>query len=427
MNLQASNNAPSAAIVLPYYGVAALFWLASLVLAFIHFPIWLSHYYNPTVLALTHLVVLGFITTLIFGALHQLIPVLFQTKLYNELAAIITLVTLITGTLSLVISLYMGTSGILLIFAGGLLTASILIFCINVALTFLQKPTLGLEKIFILTGLFWLTLTAGLGLLMVLNRTTDFVEYDQFAFLKIHVHTGLIGWFLQLIIGVSLALLPMFFLNHAVKKNSAKFAYVAINIALVLGILGQSLQIFALIPVAIGIGVLGVLAYLYVIFDLYLHRVKRKLDLGMKTSMVSFLFLLIPLILAVLIQFTGIQSGNFGFSGGFVVTFVFGFVTTLILGQTFKTLPFIVWLKVYKSAIGKEKTPLPKDLVDESVQRIQSILHPLGFCFLLTGMVFESKVGVIAGLLLLLIAAILYTYNVFHLLLHKKKRHENKG
>jgi hypothetical protein len=45
---------------------------------------------------------------------------------------------------------------------------------------------------------------------------------------------------------------------------------------------------------------------------------------------------------------------------GFII--FFGWITAIILGMTFKTLPFIVWNKVYHQQAGKGKTPNPKDL-----------------------------------------------------------------
>ena len=49
------------------------------------------------------------------------------------------------------------------------------------------------------------------------------------------------------------------------------------------------------------------------------------------------------------------------------MSILLGFITSLILGQAYKTLPFIIWLQRYQKLVGKVKTPLPKDLYSEKI------------------------------------------------------------
>jgi cbb3-type cytochrome oxidase subunit 1 len=43
-----------------------------------------SYHYNQNVIALTHLFVLGWICSIVMGAMYQLVPVALETKLYSE-------------------------------------------------------------------------------------------------------------------------------------------------------------------------------------------------------------------------------------------------------------------------------------------------------------------------------------------------------
>ena len=43
-----------------------------------------SYHYNQYVIALTHLFVLGWICSIVMGAMYQLVPVALETKLYSE-------------------------------------------------------------------------------------------------------------------------------------------------------------------------------------------------------------------------------------------------------------------------------------------------------------------------------------------------------
>src|SRR5215217_704454 len=43
-----------------------------------------TYHYNQSVIALTHLFVLGWICSIVMGAMYQLVPVALETKLYSE-------------------------------------------------------------------------------------------------------------------------------------------------------------------------------------------------------------------------------------------------------------------------------------------------------------------------------------------------------
>ena len=101
---------------------------------------------------------------------------------------------------------------------------------------------------------------------------------------------------------------------------------------------------------------------------------------------------------------------------------IVGFVSTLIMGQTFKTLPFIIWLKEYKSFVGKEKTPLPKDLYSDNLAIWQYRIYTLGFVIVLLGIVIKSTIVLQLGFSLLAMGAILYAKNVLNIILHKRKK-----
>jgi hypothetical protein len=89
------------------------------------------------------------------------------------------------------------------------------------------------------------------------------------------------------------------------------------------------------------------------------------------------------------------------------------------LGQTFKNLAYIVWLKKYQEISGKVKTPLPKDLYSEKLALIQLYLFFIGFITILCGILISSSLCIKIGSCFLIMTAILYTINVFKIILHK--------
>src|SRR5688572_1652279 len=76
--------APSVSLPLRFMltGLVALFFAAGWIIAK---PSMLaSYHYNQYVIAASHLVVLGFICTVLMGAMYQLLPDALETKLYSE-------------------------------------------------------------------------------------------------------------------------------------------------------------------------------------------------------------------------------------------------------------------------------------------------------------------------------------------------------
>jgi hypothetical protein len=138
-------------------------------------------------------------------------------------------------------------------------------------------------------------------------------------------------------------------------------------------------------------------------------------------SLLSVLMMLIPLVFLILIisllALSRAQNVNLVIAYGFII--FFGWITAVILGMTFKTLPFIIWNKVYHRLAGKGKTPNPKDLFSEAVFKWMSLFYIFGFVLFTTGILLRNTVVLQVGGILLLATSFLYNWNVVKLLMHK--------
>jgi hypothetical protein len=103
------------------------------------------------------------------------------------------------------------------------------------------------------------------------------------------------------------------------------------------------------------------------------------------------------------------------------IAIILGFLSSLILGQTYKTLPFIIWLKIYHSKVGKGKVPLPQELYSEKVANWHFYTYLAGLPLLIVGVFVGSVLLIQIAAVLIIITAILYNYNVFKILFHKEK------
>jgi hypothetical protein len=418
-----TNKAAPASIVLPHYAFAAISFLFLTVLMFLSAESFIGHYFNPKLLAITHIATLGWGSMLIFGALYQFLPVILISDLYSPFLAKCSFVFFVIGISILVYSFWTFSVGPPIQMGAGILFIAATLFTYNIIATFKQAKEANLQADFIAASCIWFWLTVLIGMLMAFNFTHPFLPKEHLYYLKIHAHIGIVGWFLLLIIGVSSRLVPMFLLSSSVNNSRLKYSYYIINGALI-GFLidsflfnGVSRGLIYFILVIIGLGF-----YLSFLFLVYKKRARKILDFGMKQSMIAFVVIGIPVIMGLLIN-----SGLISDTGLLLqmilvygVSIFLGFISLLILGKTFKTLPFIVWLKLNKSK-GLHKIPLPKDLYSEVLVKWQFVFFILGLIILLVGILISNIVLIKAACGLLVIAAIFYNINVFKLLLYKNK------
>lgn len=421
MQQVASHNAPSPSIVLPHFIFGGLTWLAITLLIVLFPNAFMQHYFNPKLLSITHLLVLGWITMIIFGALYQLIPVIMEVKLYSERLAIASFTFLSSGAVLLAISFWNFWLGTVMHISALLIVTAVSLFAVNIFVTGRRSIKDSIEKDFILTSVIWLLFTVAAGLALAINLTQPFLQTPHLELLKLHAHAGIVGWFIQLIIGVGSKLLPMFMVAHNLNTKKLKLAYYLINTGLIAGIASLYIQWHPGVITGICVVVMGVLSFLSFIYEAYRKRVKRHLDIGMNQSALSFIVLMISLFLILVIEF-GFKPFD-GFTLPMIIaygsTLLFGFITSLIMGQTYKTLPFIIWLKVYRQQVGKGKMPLPKDLYSEKIATIQLWCFAVGFFMLLVGILIVNNKMIATSGIILFSSAALYNINIFKIILHK--------
>lgn len=114
---------------------------------------------------------------------------------------------------------------------------------------------------------------------------------------------------------------------------------------------------------------------------------------------------------------TSDQPNNIALTYGF--TIFFGWLTAIILGMTFKTLPFIVWNKLYHVRAGTGKTTNPKDMYSAIIIKLMSVAYLCGFFIFAAGIITTHNLLLKTGAVLLLLAAVFYVLNMMKILLHK--------
>lgn len=428
MNGLNSNNAPDASVVKPHFMFGAVSLLILSVMIIMADTALLGPYFESKIIAITHMAVLGWAIMIVFGALYQLVPVVFETSLFSEKLAKATFYLSGISVLFLTYSFWIADYYTLLPIAASLMFVSLLFFVINIVLSYKNSKKKNISSRFVITAVVWLSVTELVGTLIAFNFRYNFFTEAHLHYLKIHATLGLIGWFLMLIIGVGSILIPMFLISHQLDNKKLEKAYYLINIGL-FAIAGNWFfihfdQINPLFWLSIAIGIFFFLSFVH---DSYKKRLRKVLDIGMKHTIIA-IFSIISPIIASLIILIGFQLESTILLRATIIygfTIIFGLITTLILGQTYKTLPFVIWLEKYQALVGKIKTPLPRELYSEKIANTHFYLYIIFIMTMLLGLIFDQLILIKIGSYTLLSVAILYNINVFKIIFHKTKTIEN--
>ena len=410
------NKAPKELAVIPFYGTAALFFIVLCILLFMSASEITGHYFNPPILAIVHTAALGWATMVIFGAAYQLLPVICERELFSNHLAFLSYILLTVGTCGMIWCFWRFDMGWLMIISGTCVLCSSYLYAFNLYQTANDSNKSQVQQHFLLLSAFWLCFTTTVGLLLAINLRYTFIPRNHLDILKLHAHAGIAGWFLQLICGVGAKLIPMFLLGKSKRTWLLYAALILQNVGLILFLADGYFNPVTLRMSMHGVLVaLGTACWLLYIIDTYRHRARKKVDLLMKHAGFSFLclslaFMFIPVIL---VSSETKWAALYG-------TFIFlGWITGIILGKTFKTLPFIVWNKRYKNLNGKAKIPMPKQLYHERLIPYQYYLYLGALLSMCIGIVFEQSFLLQITGILWIIVSLLYGYNVFRVIFHK--------
>lgn len=409
--------APGNRAVLPFYATGAVMFFVLCVLMVFSPESFTRHYFTPHLLTIVHVAALGWGTMIIFGAAHQLLPVICEQDLYSEKMASFVWYTLTFGMILLTTNFWNLTVGWVMIAGGSLIVISAALYLFNVLKTSRIFNKYSVQKLFLVSSAIWLLFTVIVGLLLAINLKFPFFKQSHLEILKLHSHAGIAGWFLQLITGVSSKLVPMFLLGKSKKDYLLNWAFIFQNLGLILFLVdGYFIGVSVRVLIYAAIVLIGMVFWLLYLYDNFKNRLRKRVELLMKHAFLSFLALVISILLLPAVYF----SSGYRWTMLYGTLLFMGWITSIILGKTFKTLPFIIWNDHYKNLSGKVKVPLPKDLYSEKLTVWQFRIFIAAFLVFALGIILQQVIIIRIGAILWVAVAVLYNVNVFKLMLHKR-------
>ena len=385
----ATGNSPPLGLPLGFFLVGPLAFVAINALLVFDGGQLLSYYLLPADLSLTHLVTLGWVTMVMMGALYQLVPVIFQTRLHSARLGRWQFALYVFGVAGLVTSFHWLWTPGLAVF-GSVVVLAVAFFLYNMARTLWRPPAWTVVGWYLAHSLSYLGMTVISGLTFALDLRFNWFPIPEHV-LAAHVDLGLIGWFTLTLMGVSYQLVPMFGLVHGHSFRLARWILRVLNPGIFL--LFISLLLDWPRPVAllsVGMIGIGVTAYAFDVCRMFRRRRRRLLDLTQWHTIPSTLCLLAAMLALGRIALGGLGglSAQTHWYLGTAYLALGGWVSFAIMGQYYKILPFLVWNHRYAPLAGREPVPLLRDLYSGARAWAAFLGYLMGF------------IGVAAGLLL---------------------------
>ncbi len=417
-----TQNAPDISVVKPHFLFGAISFAVAVILMLLARTELFLPYYHTKILAIVHVNLLGWAMMLVYGSLYQLVPVVFETKLFSEFIAKLTFWITGISVFLMAYSFWTGHLDDYLIWSAELMYTGLFLFVLNIGLSYKNATIKNIKNYFIIAAIFWLLFAQTEGLLMALNFKYNFLETGNLHHLKIHATSGLVGFFIQMIFGVGTTLIPMFLVSHKHSEKPLWPSFIFLNSGLLLLALSWLwIDSRGMIIVGWILIFLSVVFYVKFVYDAYRQRFKRILDEGMQPTMLIFILIFIPALIGMVLLFQSGEHSSLALTLTSLLLFsvIFGVINMIILGQTYKTIPFIIWLERYQPYVGKYQIPLPKEVYHATLALWQYRLYLVFFFMFLLGLITKNEWILNISLVILAIVAISYNFNMLKMFFHK--------
>jgi hypothetical protein len=390
----AFEQAPPLSVPFRFFLTAPAFGILAGLLLVWQGPEALSSRWSPVALALTHLVVLGFVTMAMSGALMQMLPVLAGAPIPRpKLTAWAVHAGLSAGSLMLPAA-FLSARPWMLVAAVALLAFALGLLVLVLAKCLARAAARSTTVSGMRHAAAGLSLAASLGIVLALGRA-GFHLFPGVTLTPLHVAWGLVGWVLLLVIAVAYQVVPMFQLTPAYPPRLARW----LTPALLAGLAFWSWAMLANPATAVALTAgLAAGCALFAALTLRLQALRRR-------ERRDYTLLFWRLAMACVIAACGLWAARPLLPGSALaqadllvgVLALGGGAVSVISGMLYKIAPFLAWFHLQSLAGGRWKVPNMREALPESRMRLQLGWHWAAVAALAAGVVWPEPMARAGG------------------------------
>ena len=378
-------------------------------------------FYHPHMLAVVHLVTLGWITASVLGALYVVAPLALRTSLnvtWVDYAAF-ALVTI--GVVGMVahfwIVEYRGMAWSAATAAMGILTVGI-----RTVPAFARAPVPRAVRLHIILAFANIAIAATMGVLLGINKTTPVLPGRALDHVFAHAHLAAIGWAAMMVVGIGYRLLPMV-LPSAMPSGPILFATAALlEGGLLVLFIAFTLHSALLWPGA-ALLVAGFAVFVgHVVWMLRHPRPRppaiRRPDPAVLHAGAAFLSLIAACAVGIWLSRAATSAATLRWTTVYGALGLIGFLAQMVVAMEGRLLPLFAWYWAMQRAGGRVPVVSPHQMAWHPAQLVVAALFVGGVPTLACGFGFEAPIVLRLGALMLLGAALLNATQVAVIIRH---------
>ena len=398
---------PPIGLMQPYFLLSGFFYLTSMLcLLFINPSISLQ---NFTLIAWVHLYMLGFVMMAIFAAMAQLAPIVVETAHYNVKIFKYLWGFLVAGLLLMLYGFLHDTSYLLI--GGSSVLIAMFIYSIEFLLTLKnsQRKTsitiaMKMSNFFLLAGI----LT---GLVMA-SAFDGILQINPQNILHIHTFGLIVGFVILLIMGISIILIPMFGSAKRISDNEFKNSFYTIALGVSVMMLSPFFYTYSMQNIAYTITTVSILLYFYQLYKMTSSRARVKHDIWARSMYVAFIAFILSSFMLIVYLF---NEDAIYLRVGMWLMFI-GFFGSIIIGNFYKILPFLIWFHIYSPLIEERTVPMLHQLLPVKLANLQWFYSLSGLILTTAALFIQNSRLFTGGVVLLATASLIFFIIIIKLL-----------
>jgi hypothetical protein len=375
-------------------------------------------YYHPRILALTHLVTLGWITGNIIGTLYMVGPMALLTHFTARSFDGIAFFLFAGGVLGMAAHFWRDLPVGMAWSAGCVYFAILFAGAKAIRLLYHSKAP-AFVKLHVILAFLNLFLVGAWGILLAIHKFHGFLPTSSSPNVIAHAHLAAVGWATMMVFGIGYRLLPMFLPGEPAKGKLPVFSALFLEF----GILGLFICTILEINVSgfVAFIVVGILLFFFSAIRTAIRRkpapppLPPQPDFSMLHAPLAFLCLTICIVAGLVLMSVPATEETLRLALAYGALGLIGFLSQIIIGLKPKILSIFTWYHAFTRS-GSPNIPRPVDMPVRVFQIAVFALWLVGLPTMIVGIYVASAFAIRAGATLLLASLAIQTIHEFTIL-----------
>ena len=348
---------PSSAIPIAYFAFAHACFAAGLAALAVNPGLAGVSFYHPKMIALVHLLTLGWISGSILGSFYVVAPLALTIPMPAGWRDWAGFAAFSAGTTGMVGHFWIGTyDG--MAWSAGLVLAAIAHLGWRAARGLSASAVAWPVGLHVRLAFFNILAAGVFGILIGLDRTRGFLGISPVAATYAHAHLAALGWAVMMVMGLSYRLIPMMLPSAMPAGRSLAASAVLMETGLALLVLAV-LSGWPLVPAAGVLILCGLAAFILQIMRTAVRRLPRppalpRRDWSIFQVHAAFIWLLVASVLGYAVSRAGAEpdlarAWFYGTAG------LIGFLAQIIIGMHGRLVPYYAWYRAMAASGGRPR------------------------------------------------------------------------